>query len=157
MVEFTHAGAWFRWKSLDATSKRLFTGSTIAGVGSLQPLSLEIMRVGAELHEYMHDVPLRQAHPNLTVGAAVFSIGMGALSAWLWWRFSLRQDEMFNRIQNWTLGMTGGWLAAAIVVWTILARADVLPRLTASPIIVLLTLFYTIFWFRAVRRCGASD
>lgn len=157
MYEFSHKGAGFSWKALDAKSKGLFAGSMAAAVAALVPFYGSVTRMGAELHEYMHDVPLRQPPPELTPAAALIAVAFLALSAWLWWRFSLRQDEMFNRVQNWAIGMAGGSLSGALVAWQILARAELAPAMSVWPIMMLMALLYTIFWFVAVRRWGASD
>lgn len=158
MYEFTHKGAWFRWTALDRTSKTLFVGSMTTAVASILLLRQSFKRMGAELHDRVHDHGSGAiAVQDISAPAALFAIGLGALSAWLWWRFSLRQDEMFNRVQNWTIGMTGGWLAAALLVWGILARADLMPPLWGLHVLVLASLLYIIFWFAAVRRWGASD
>lgn len=157
MYEFSHKGAGFSWSALDATSKGLFTGSIAATFVALVPLHSSFKRLGAELHEYMHDVPLRQPPPDLTPAAALFAIGFFALSAWLWRRFSLRQDEMFNRVQNWSIGMAGGSLSAALGVWAILGRANLVSEMAVWSIMVLMAALYLIFWFVAVRRFGASD
>lgn len=157
MYEFSYKGAGFNWSALDATSKGLFTGSLAAAAVGFAPLYGSFERLGAELHEYMHDVPLRQPPPDLAPAAALFAIALFALSAWLWWRFSLRQDELFNRVQNWSIGMAGGTFSATLVVWQILGRAELVPVMSVWPIMVLMALLYTMFWFVAVRRWGASD
>src|SRR3546814_7819825 len=57
---------------------------------------------------------------NLTVhpALAILITFCAIISALLWMRFSARQDEMFNRVQNWSIGMAGAWTAAATLVWT---------------------------------------
>jgi hypothetical protein len=102
MYEFTKGGMWFRWKLLDRPSKRLAAFSMIAAMIAAIPIGIiaghGAYRIGYRLGSG-GDWPAAMA-PVFAPWMAWVVIGFGALSAILWWRFSMRQDEMFNRIQN---------------------------------------------------------
>lgn len=141
MYEFTMGGAWFKWSALDPVSKRL-AGQSMAAAG------VAAIPIGISIGEKLAHGEVIPAQPWM---AWVFLLG-AAISAYYWWRFSLRQDEMFNLVQNWTFGMAGGWTMGGVIVWFTLHLAGVAP---APDIVAILTAFYAAvlgFWFTAVRR-----
>lgn len=157
MIEFTMGGTWFRWSLLDRTSKRLAAGSLIASVVAVAPATLS-------LSSHAYDVGYRlgsgsAAVPEAAVGfppwsplEACWLIGFGIVSALLWWRFSLRQDELFNRVQNWALGMAGAWSATLLTIWAMLALGNLAPPVSPMGIIATFYVSTCAFWFAAVRR-----
>jgi len=143
MLEFTLGGAWFRWRSLDTASRRLAIASMC-----LAPIAGHLIGMAAKPinARFGFDVT-----PYTTV-LAVVGIAMAVLSAWLWYRFSLRQDEMFNRVQSWTLGMSGAWTCVVLTVWSVLASVSLaMPVPSAAPAM-LFAGALLIFWFVAVRK-----
>ena len=144
MYEFTMGGAWFKWSALDSVSKRL-AGISVGAAG------IAALPIGIFLGEglaHKGRVEWMSAQPWM---AWVFLFGV-AISAYCWWRFSLRQDEMFNLVQNWTLGMAGGWTIVGVIVWLTLhvAGAAPAPNVVAIPVAFYAAVFG--FWFIAVRR-----
>ena len=153
MVEITYGGLWFRWSALDRTDKWLAGGSCIASGMAALPLGLAI---GHWAHHFgLH----LGSHDKVTSGTLVLSplsaaasIALITLSAILWWRFSMRQDELFNRMQNWALGMGAAWMLAGLFFWAILASANIVTPPYPLTIVVLVIALVPAFWFVAVRR-----
>jgi hypothetical protein len=148
MYEFTHSGAWFNWKAFDRTEKRLaavsLAGSTLPGALMGLKLLAEGVSIGrlvnperdrkfvAALGEWM-------ATSNIFSVLVVLAIASTVISIIAWWRLSIRQDEMFNRVQNYALGRTAvlgmlfaliwwmlsapGWVGAFPLGWFLLAEA----------------------------------
>lgn len=161
MYEITMKGLWVRWGGLDTSARWLFTGSTAAAITAVAPLALQERFVDRtifyELGYYLGSdgkwpakvvAPL----PPLEAWAALWIIGFSVVSALLWWRLSVRQDELFNRIQNWTLAMGGVFSATLLTVWSVLDLANIVPPATPLFIIETFVLSTCIFWFVAVRR-----
>lgn len=152
MYEFTMGGSWFRWSLLDRTSKRLAAGSLAASIAAVAPAVLPRFfdfgyRAGGGGR-----APMPEVATGPTSFEACWLIGFGIVSALLWWRFSQRQDELFNRVQNWALGMGGAWSATLLSVWAVLDLGRIVPPI--SPMAVIATFYVSIivFWFAAVRR-----
>ncbi|MBX9859198.1 MAG: hypothetical protein K2Y20_06355 [Sphingomonas sp.] len=143
MYEFTHGGAWFRWSALDRTSKMLATATiasnAVAGIligMAAKPVST---RFGFDVTQY-------------TAVLALLGVMAAVVTAWFWYRFSVRQDEMFNRLQNWTLGVSGVAACAASTIWSVLATASlVMPMPSFAPIDLFAGANF-IFWFIAMRK-----
>jgi hypothetical protein len=160
MYEITHKGAWFKWSTLDATDKKLAGLSLAAIVPPSFLLGLVAGAYGVRLGYWFGSggKAMPQAHlDDLISGMTPPSAVLGALacvivSALAWWRFSLRQDEMFNRIQNHALGHGCGWTVAALALWWFLENAGLVPALPVTAWLVLALLLVCGFWFRAVRR-----
>lgn len=143
MLEFTLGGAWFRWSRLDTASRRLAIASMCLAAIAGHLIGMAAKPVNAR---FGFDVT-----PHTTV-LAVAGIAMAVLSAWLWYRFSLRQDEMFNRVQNWAIGMSGAWTCVVLTVWSVLASVSLaMPMPSAAPAM-LFAGTLLIFWFVAVRK-----
>lgn len=143
MFEFTLGGAGFRWSTLDQQSRRLAAGSfafaAIAGGAAgfvAQPIE---NRLGLDLSFYV--IPL-----------AFLCLSAAMLSAWLWYRFSRRQDEMFNYIQKWALGMSGAWTCLLSIAWMLLAKAEILPATSVSAVPILFIVLVCLCWLVAVRK-----
>lgn len=154
MYEFTMGGMWFRWRLLDRSSKRLAAGSMIAALIGSVPIGVFVGKMAYRYGYWMGsggqwpDTP----PPTLAPWMATIAIASAIVSAMLWWRFSLRQDEMFNRVQNWSLGMAGAWSMAAALVWAALAYSGMSPMITVGGIFFLFCLAVIGFWMVAVRR-----
>lgn len=160
-MEITHGGMWFRWGSLDRTSKWLLVASSVAAVAGL---TLLLLIVGPDLYgtaykagyaagsggQAPRSVPTPLIRPTPLLGWA--TVGLLLMSGLLWWRLSLRQDEMFNRIQNWSLGMSGAWATLVLTFWAVLATAGVLPTVSAWGIVFVACALFSAFWLIAVRR-----
>lgn len=145
MYEFTKGGAWFRWSALDAPSRTLFVASLAASAAATIPLVLL---------RYSDAYATRGDHvvPRMEPWMACCTIALATLSALLWWRFSLRQDELFHRVQNWTLGMSGTALVVALGLWFMLERAGMAPPIVELLPVKLYGILVLGFWFTAVRR-----
>lgn len=162
MYEFTWGGAWLKWSLLDRSSKRLAAGSFVAAAGAAIPIALYAGELGYALGFRLGAALAGRAElrPDLADGASLVAepwmawvtLACGLLSAWLWWRFSLRQDELFNRVQNWALGMASGWTMAGVLVWLALAGAGVVPPPPVAAIVAVYVALLFGFWFAAVRR-----
>jgi hypothetical protein len=161
MYEFTMGGAWFKWSLLDATSKRLAAGSFVAATIAAVPFGIHAGNVGHALGYRLAAAAAGGAVDQPPPGAMIapaepwmawITLVFGIVSAVLWWRFSRRQDEMFNRVQNWALGMGGAWTMAACFVWITLAAAGVVAMPSAVAIAALFYVLIFAFWFVAVKR-----
>lgn len=161
MYEFTMGGAWFKWSLLDATSKRLAAGSFVAATVAAIPLGIYVSNIGHEAGYRagaaaagvtVDRVPPAALLAGTEPWMAWITLVFGIISAVLWWRFSRRQDEMFNRVQNWALGMGGAWTMAACFAWIALAAAGVVAMPSAIAIAALFYVLIFAFWFVAVKR-----
>ena len=86
-------------------------------------------------------------------GAIVAAAILCALiSGIAWWRFSLRQDEMLNRVQNYALGHAGSWSLAAATLWWLMELGGWLGEFPLGLFVLLGYGLILFFWFRAVRR-----
>ena len=162
MYEFTHRGAGVNWAALDQTSRRLVSGSMASAVAAVMPLfkwtADAARRVGIEFQSPMPLDSTAVSTPSLYLPVAwivVWVIGFAALSGLLWWRMSIRQDELFHRVQNWSLGMSGAWTAAALTVWGLLNMTGISPPIQgAAPLILFSAL--TILFGRTAAHKWAS-
>lgn len=154
MYEFTRKGLWFRWSALDRRGKVLVGSSLLCSLLSAaalaRPLGRTGYRVGRMLGSGGREPVLAPfvLQPWMTWWVLAF----GTASILLWWRFSRTQNEMFNRVQNWALGMGAAWTAAALAVWAVLAKARVVPPVDPWPLIGFGSLAIVAFWVVAVRR-----
>lgn len=148
MYEFTMGGAWFRWGLLDEPSKRLAGASLVAA--GLAPIPLSGM-LGFQLgHSLGSGTPLAGFTP--APWAILWMLVCAIVSGVLWWRFSLRQDELFNRVQNWALAMGGAWSATLLSIWALFDLADLAPPVSPLAIVGLFHGLVIVFWISAVRR-----
>lgn len=143
MYEFTMGGLWFRWSVLDRTSKSL-AGLSLAAAGLAPIPSAWMIGFRAGKGEAL-SVPL-----DGWIGW--WTAGWGIVSLLLWWAMSRRQDEMFNRVQNWAIGMASSWAMFTLVIWAFLARANLAPMVSPAAIIMFFCLALFAFWFVAVKR-----
>jgi len=148
MIEFTMGGAWFRWDALDHQAKWL------AGL-SISAASFAGFLTGVLFAYYLHGGTTSEldlvVRPNIR-WVAWWAVSLLVLSAILWWRFSLRQDELFNRVQNWAIGAASSSTMALVTIWAILAFAGALPPVSIGAILLIHFAALMGFWFVAVRR-----
>ena len=155
MFEFTMGGWWFRWDKLDRPSRRLAGLSMLFALLGGLPLGFGAWELGyahgrcAGAGDWQPCAELGLTVPPLL---AVIAAVCAVLSAIFWARLSARQDEMFNRVQNWSLGMGGAWTGAAVLFWSILALGGVVPWVPVWTAGLLFVGLSTVFWFVAVRR-----
>ena len=148
MIEFTMGGAWLRWDALDRQAKWL-AGLSISAASFAGVLTGVLFAYG--LHDGSAselDLAIRPYVPWI----AWWMVSLLVLSAILWWRFSLRQDEMFNQVQNWALGSASSWTMALVTIWAILSFAGALPPVSIGAILLVYFAALMGFWFVAVRR-----
>lgn len=160
MYEFTHKGAWFSWSSLDAADKRLVTLSLLAAIPPGFVVGLASGAYGYRAGYWLASGG-KAAPPShfeemtglfTAVPVMLAALACAVISALVWWRFSLRQDEMFNRVQNYALGCASAWTIAAASAWWFLQRAGQAPPLPVEAWLLLAYALVCLFWFRAVRR-----
>lgn len=156
MYEFTHKGYGFRWSALDAQEKLLAVASSACSVLAVVPLTAWMASnsyhwgyfVGSRGH--WPDRPI----PPLEPWAAWWLIGFGVLSGLIWWRFSALQDELFNRIQNWSLASGGIFTALCVTIWGMFTQAGAAYPMPAIAPLVIFTFAVLAFWGVAVRKWG---
>ena len=85
------------------------------------------------------------------VGLAGFIV-LVLVSGLLWWRFSSLQDEMFQRVQNYSYGWGAAITVAVLVVWGIANAATLAPPIYALAPLFIFALAKTFFWSLAVRK-----
>lgn len=143
MIEFTFGGAWFRWSALGDKARRFVAASflfaAMAGVSGGIVARPTNYWFGYDLTRYL--VPI-----------AVYCLFTSLASAWFWYRFSVAQDEMFNRIQNWSLGMAGAWTCCISAALLLAAKAGVIAQISAVDVATMFAIGVCIFWFIAVRK-----
>lgn len=152
MYEFTHQGWWFKWSLLDKVSKRLAAVSLVAAGLAVTPATVDLSLQSDHVGKILGSGRGSLSEMALQPWEAWWLVGFGIVSGLFWWRFSLRQDEMFNRVQNWSLGMSGAWTSTLASMWGVLAFGDVVPAL---PMLAVFGIFYVAlvgFWTIAVRR-----
>lgn len=153
MVELTMGGAWFRWSSLDAPSKWLFGTSFAAICLAGAPVFRSSGDIGYRANSAEGSEGLLASDLSGLPGwAAWWFIGCCLVSAVLWRRFSLRQDELFNRVQNWSFAVSSVAFVALLGVWSMLDAADVMPAITPVYAAAAFGVMLTLSWFAAVRR-----
>lgn len=160
MYEITQKGAWFKWSALDGVEKKLVALSLVA---SLPPGFVTGLAVGehafrAGFRLASGGVEPRPSHfgelaAELLIPPVVLAaLACAIVSAVAWWRFSLRQDELFNRIQNRALGHSAAWGAAAAGIWWFLALAGLVGAFPLGWFLLLVLGLVYYFWFSSVRR-----
>jgi hypothetical protein len=160
MYEITHKGAWFKWGALDHGEKRLVLISALAAIppGILGGLWLKPFThslgfwLGSEGR-----VPRTSGLDRLFPGDRLdifvaFVILCSLVSGIAWWRFSLRQDELFNRVQNEAIGRGGAWCLAAAATWWMLSIPGWVGAFPLGGLVILGLFLVIAFWFRAAAR-----
>lgn len=154
MYEITNKGLWVRWSQLDTPSKWLFAASNVAAVAAIVPFIPVFTSHSYRLGYFLGSggkVP-RGSISEVSATSAWWMVAMSVLAAILWWRMSVWQDELFNRVQNWSLGMAGAWSTALFGIWAVLATGRVLPPVAPGAIVLGFFVIFSGFWFHAVRR-----
>ena len=77
---------------------------------------------------------------------------LALVSALLWWRFSSLQDEMFQRIQNYSYGWGGAVAVGVLIVWGVANAATLAPAIDPLAPLFLFAIAKTFFWSIAVRK-----
>jgi hypothetical protein len=161
MYEFTHKGLWFNWSALDRKDKQLAgislgasaIGGALLGIGSTEGaygLGYRLGSGGKAPPPTGITEAFGPAFPWLFVGSAVaLSIGLV-----FWWLFSRRQDEMFNRVQNFAVGLSSTMTMALGMMWAMAAFGGALPAPSFLVLALIDLVLLTIFWVHAVRKWG---
>lgn len=160
MYEITHKGAWFQWSALTAEEKRL-AGLSI--VTSAVPGLLAGFWLGEYGYRFGYRLGSGGKAPNATTWDSIlawpwfpafvlFAAACAVVSGIAWWLFSKRQDEMFNRVQNYAIGQAGAWSLAAAALWWMLSLGGWVGLLPLGWFVHGALILLLIFWFRAVRR-----
>jgi hypothetical protein len=160
MVEITHKGTWVKWSSLDARDKGWFVLSMAAALPFGLILAVPAGEWAYQLGHHLRSdgAPPDMRHFAAIVGSDVFRYAViaglicGTVSAAAWWRFSIRQDEMFNRIQNYALGQTGAWSLAGATAWWVLSLGGWTGPFLPGPFLAASLVLLCAFWFYAVAR-----
>lgn len=143
MFETTLGGTWFRWAALDRQSRTL--AGLSFGLAAVAGAMFGVVMKPVEQQFGLEIAPLR---PVLAPIGVAFALA----SAWLWFLFSKRQDEMFKRVQNWAIGMAGAWTCATVGFWVVLARTQYLPPVSAGAVALCFAGATGVFWLLAVRK-----
>jgi hypothetical protein len=160
MVELTFGGTWLKWSSLARKDRRLALVSFVtAGLGAV-PLGLLSGRYGWQVGFRLGSGGLTASDSPLDwfIDSPVFdhlllaSAFLFIVSAVAWWRFSLHQDEMFNRIQNFALGSAGSSTLAIGAAWWLLSQGGWIAPLPLGGLLLIGYGLLIGFWFYAVRR-----
>ena len=83
---------------------------------------------------------------------ALWTFGFALSSGVLWWRLSRRQDELFNRVQNWVLGTAGAWTALLTCLWGLTNMMGFAPPIQAPAPLLLFTVMIGLLFPVAVRK-----
>ncbi len=159
MVEITHGGTWFKWSSMDGRDRLWFVLSTV----TVMPAAF-ITGAGAGRWSYRlgyrhasgRDGPDRFGPLIESDGfryAAIAAFLLLLVSLFAWWRFSVRQDELFNRIQNYALGHAGAWTLVIAAAWWVLSLGGWVGTLPLGIVVTGGLALTLAFWFYAVRKC----
>jgi hypothetical protein len=139
MLELTHAGMWVKWSGLPARDRYWAICSVACAALGLLPVVLQPW-ITAQFGG--------AGFAKVMAGAAMLM----AVSALAWWQFSRRQDEMFNRIQNFAIGRAGAGSLAAAFLWWMLSIGGWVQPLPMSVLIEIAAVLYLAHWIYAVRR-----
>ena len=160
MVELTHGGTWLKWSSLGKRDRNWALLSFATSLLAAIPVGIAAADWGFRLGFRMGSGGLEAPASPITeflasssfaylmLGSALFAV----ISAVAWWQFSRKQDEMFNRIQNYALAQAGAWTFAFAFLWWLLWLGGWIGPLSLTVLVVLGTALLLGFWFYAVRR-----
>lgn len=159
MVEITHRGTGFKWSSLDWRDKRLAVvaiaasapGAVLAGI-VLSDFAYEATYALTVARSPSADTLRPLIESAAFKHAALVAFVLAIISALAWWRFSLRQDELFNGIQNYALGRAGGWSMGIATGWWLLQLAGLAGPFSIGAFVLTIFLLTLGFWFHGVRR-----
>lgn len=153
MVEITHKGVWIKWSSLDSRDRGWFVLSMVTTL----PLGIVLgVHIGEWGYQLAHDAD--SAHFADLVGSDLYrytvlvAVASAAVCAFAWWRFSLHQDELFNRIQNYAIGRAAAWSLGGATGWWLLALGGWAGPFPLGPFVISSFALLLGFWFYAVRR-----
>ncbi len=152
MYEFTHGGMWFDWAKLDGTSKRLARWSLISSGVAALPVGVVAGEAGYRFGYALASGAPATLQATVPPWAAIWVVVFMLVSGVLWWRMSRRQDEMFNRIQNWALGAGSGGSAVLLTCWAFLAMTGLVPWASPMATIMIFSCAIVVAWFIAYRR-----
>ena len=161
MYEITQKGAWFKWSALDRTDKRLVALSMIAAGISGMVVGMSVSETAYQLGYLLGSggTPADDHGPlSRLVGleayrwATVAGLLAAIVSGIAWWRFSRRQDELFNRVQNYAIGHGAAWSLAAALGWWMLSLGGWTGAFPLGWFILLAFALVCLFWFVAIRR-----
>ena len=161
MYEFTHKGLWFNWSALDTKDKTLAgislvtagIGGALLGIGSADfgyGLGYRLGSGGKAPPESGIAETFGPAFPWLFVASAV-ALAIGLV---FWWLFSRRQDEMFNRVQNYAVGLSSTITIALGMMWAVAALGGAVPAPSFGILTAIDLVLLTILWFHAVKKWG---
>lgn len=163
MVELTHGGTWLKWNSLTPRDRNWALLSFATSLLAAIPIGVAAgsfgYRIGYRIG-YRWGSGGQNPHVEMAdmMGSDLFAYGMLAaallavVSAIAWWRFSLNQDEMFNRIQNYAIAMACGWTFAIAFVWWMLWLGGWVAALSPTILVVIGTALLIGFWLFAVKK-----
>lgn len=161
MYEFTHKGLWFNWSALDGRDKALAgaslvtagIGGALLGLGSADGAYGLGYRMGSG-GQVPPDTGIAEtfgpAFPWLFVASAI-ALTIGLV---FWWLFSRRQDEMFNRVQNYAVGLSSTITIALGMMWAVASIGGAVPTPSFKILAALDLILLTVLWLRAVKKWG---
>jgi hypothetical protein len=160
MVEITHGGTWFKWSSMDSRDRLWFVVSQVAAMPVGIVVAVYFSRYAYQLG-YRHgsggmEAPDRLGpwvESDLFRYSVILAFVLVLLSIFAWWRFSLRQDELFNRIQNYALGRACAATITIASCWWILSLGGWVGDLPLGAIVIGGYALILGFWLHAVRQC----
>jgi hypothetical protein len=160
MVEITHGGTWVNWSSMDRRDRFWFILSSVAAMPAAIVTGLYFSRHAYQLG-YRHGSGGQEGpdrfgpwvESDLFRYGTVLAFAFLVVSLFAWWRYSVRQDELFNRIQNYALGRAGASTLAIASAWWILSLGGWVASLPLAAIVVGGYCLIVVFWLYAVRQC----
>ncbi len=160
MVELTYGGAWFKWDSLDRRGRKLAAISIGTSVLAALPMGIVVydwaFGVGFRAGSGGGEPPVTGVSAFIATGGlrwlVAASLILTVVSALAWWRFSINQDEMFNRIQNYAIGQATAWTFAVVFVSWLLELGGWAAPLPLAALVAVGLFLLLGFWLHAVRR-----
>ena len=130
----------YRWQLVGGEGGWLGIGSLAAAVVAVMPL------VTAHALGWSPGVDV------LPVWAAAGTFAGAVLAGLLWWGFSRRQDEMFQRMQAREFGIAGVLTAAVLAVWGVLASWHLADPIAPLAPLLVFAATKALVWTVTVRR-----